>query len=135
MAKIECFEDIGAWQDARKLTRLIYQTTTAGKFARDFGLRDQIQRAAVSMMSNIAEGFERSGNKEFGQFLATAKGSSGEVRSLLYVALDANYITQEQFDNLSVQARQINRQLAGFIKYLQASTLRGSKFKSSGQQS
>ncbi len=87
MASAQRFEDIKAWQKARELVKNIYQATSVGKFARDFVLRDQIRRAAVSIMSNIAEGFEREGNKEFLQFLSLAKGSCGEVRAQLYVAI------------------------------------------------
>ncbi len=97
MAIIKRFEDIEAWQKARVLTREIYRTTAMGEFARDFGLKDQIRRAGVSSMSNIAEGFEREGNKEFVQFLSVSKGSTAEINSHLYVALDANFITQPQF--------------------------------------
>ena len=86
MATFKTFEDIEAWQRSRALTKSIYKVTSQGTFARDFGLRDQIRKASVSIMSNIAEGFERSGTKEFIQFLATAKGSAGEVRAQLYVA-------------------------------------------------
>ena len=88
MAKIEKFEDIQSWQKARTLTKEIYGVTLTGAFAKDFGLRDQIRRAAVSILSNIAEGFERGGDKEFLQFMAIAKGSAGELRAQLYVALD-----------------------------------------------
>jgi four helix bundle protein len=94
MATFKRFEEIGAWQKSRELTREIYKITAAGRFGRDYGLRDQIRRASVSIMSNIAEGFERSGSGEFGQFLSTAKGSAGEVRSQLYVALDQEYLPQ-----------------------------------------
>ena len=83
MATIEKFEQIEAWQEARRLTHALYELTSEGKFARDFGLKDQIRRAAVSVMSNIAEGFERGGDKEFIQFLSLAKGSAGEIRSQL----------------------------------------------------
>ena len=86
MATIEKFEDIEAWQKARELTREVYAASNTWLFAKDYGLRDQIRRAAVSIMSNIAEGFERGGDKEFGQFIAQAKGSSAEVRAQLYVA-------------------------------------------------
>jgi len=95
--KILRFEDIGAWQLARELTRLVYSLSNDGLFLRDFGLRDQWRRAAVSIMSNIAEGFGRGGNKEFIQFLALARGSAAEVQAQLYVAYDASYVTQEQF--------------------------------------
>lgn len=97
--KIEKFEDFIAWQKARKLTREIYKITNLPKFSRDFGLKDQIRRAAVSIMSNIAEGFERGRPSEFHQFLSIAKGSS-ELRSQLYVALDAEYVTDDQFRTL-----------------------------------
>ena len=93
--KIKNFEDIESWRKARKLTNDIYQTTATGKFMRDFGLKDQIRRASVSILSNIAEGFERGGDKEFSQFLGIAKGSCGEVRAQLYVALDQDYLSQE----------------------------------------
>ena len=98
-------------------------------FAGDFPLRDQIRRAAISIMSNIAEGFERGGNKEFLQFLAIAKGSCGEVRAQLYVALDQNYIDKNQFEVISAKLLETNRMIAGLMKYLQQSDLRGSKFK------
>jgi four helix bundle protein len=129
MNKIERFEDIVAWQKARILTKEIYTASKAGEFARDFGLRDQIQRASVSTMSNIAEGFERGGDKEFIQFLSHAKGSCGEVRSQLYVALDQGYIVPVKFDTLSGQATEVSRLVAGFMSYLQSSELRGKKFR------
>ena len=88
MASFKTFEEIDAWQKSRELTKQIYTLTSSGAFGRDYGLKDQIRRSAVSIMSNIAEGFERSGTGEFTQFLAIAKGSAGEVRSQLYVALD-----------------------------------------------
>ena len=129
MAKISKFEDIEAWQLAREMTKTIYAISNDGAFARDFGLRDQIRRASVSIMSNIAEGFERGGDKEFFQFVSLAKGSSGEVRAQLYVALDAGYIDQQTFSRLSDMATQINRMLAGLMKYLRSSELKGSKYK------
>ncbi|MSU57194.1 MAG: four helix bundle protein [Pedosphaera sp.] len=129
MSKIEKFEDIVAWQKARVLTKDIYTASKIGGFARDFGLRDQIQRASVSTMSNIAEGFERGGDKEFIQFLSHAKGSSGEVRSQLYVALDQGYIAPAGFDELSGQATEVSRLIAGFMSYLQSSDLRGKKYR------
>src|ERR1041385_6990093 len=100
MNKIERFEDIIAWQKARVLTKEVYAMAGSGDFKRDFGLRDQIQRAAVSTMSNIAKGFERGGDKEFIQFLSHSKGSCGEVRSDLYVALDQGYITPVALNGL-----------------------------------
>ncbi len=127
MARIERFEDMEAWQKALEMTKALYQLTSAGEFGRDFGLRDQIRRAAVSIMSNIAEGFERGGDKEFRQFLALSKGSAGEVRSQLYVALHIGYIDQAQFDRLYGQASVIGRLLGGFIKYLRQSSARVKK--------
>ena len=129
MSKIERFEDILAWQKARVLTQKVYACTKQSLFARDFGLRDQIQRASVSTMANIAEGFERGGDREFIQFLSTSKGSSGEVRSHLYVALDQNYVTQEQFTELFGQAEEVSRLTSGFMTYLQQSKVGGNKFK------
>ena len=90
----------------------------AGAFAKDFGLRDQIRRAAVSILSNIAEGFERGGDKEFLRFLAIAKGSAGELRAQLYVALDQQYLSQNQFESLSQEAIEISQLVSGFVRYL-----------------
>jgi len=129
VAKIERFEDIEAWKLARDLTRLIYKITSVGKFAHDFALRDQLRRASVSILSNVAEGFERGGDKEFLQFLSTAKGSCGEVRAQLYVAVDQQYITAEQFTAISNKAVEISQMLSGLIKYLRQSEMRGSKYK------
>ena len=98
MAKVERFEDLIAWQKARGLTRVIYKATRNGDFAKDHGLSRQIQRTAVSVMSNITEGFERGARGEFHQFLSTAKASCAEVRSQLYVALDAGYLDEVSFD-------------------------------------
>ena len=118
MAAIERFEDIEAWQGAQALVAATYRLTDQGSFARDYGLRDQVRRAAVSIMSNVAEGFERGSDKEFRHFLFVAKASAAEVRSLLYVALDLGYIDAQIHEQLSKQALRISRQLAGFIKYL-----------------
>lgn len=129
MATIHRFEDIEGWKIARELTRDVYTMTSTGMFSRDFGLRDQIRNASVSVMSNIAEGFERDGNKEFGNFLSIAKGSAGEVRSQLYVALDQGYISQEQFNTTYSKANDNGRVIAGLMKYLRTSDVRGLKFK------
>lgn len=102
-----------AWQKSRKLTQEIYRVTNEGTFAKDFGLRDQIRRAAVSVMSNLAEGFERAGRAEFHQFLVVAKGSCAEVRSQLYVALDARYINEELFGRLLNQTQEVSRIIGG----------------------
>jgi four helix bundle protein len=129
MNRIERFEDILAWQKARILTKAVYSSTTVGAFARDFGLKDQIQRAAVSTMANIAEGFERGGDKEFAQFLSTSKGSCGEVKSHLYVALDQGYILPTTFDTLYASADEVGRLVFGFMNYLRESPLRGRKYQ------
>ena len=114
-ARIERFEELIAWQKARVLTREIYEITRRGAFARDFGLSGQIQRAAVSIMSNIAEGFERGGRGEFHQFLSTAKASCAEVRSQLYVALDVGYLEEQTFHTLLRQAEEVAR-IAGGLR-------------------
>jgi four helix bundle protein len=118
MPAITRFEDIAAWQGARGLVRDVYRITGSGPFSRDFGARDQMRRAAVSVMNNIAEGYERDNDREFHRFLAIAKGSAGEVRSLLYVALDMGYIDQQQHESLTKQGIQISRQLARLMQYL-----------------
>ena len=111
--KIERFEDLIAWQKARTLAARIYELTKAGDFSRDFGLKDQIRRAAVSVISNIAEGFERNRQKEFHQSLSIAKGSCAEVRAQLYVALDAGYLTNSEFKQLMANAEEVGRILGG----------------------
>jgi four helix bundle protein len=113
------FEEIEAWQTARELTRLVYTLSNQGAFARDFGLRDQMRRAAVSIMSNIAEGFESRTQALFIDFLGRAKGSAGELRAQAYVALDAGYINQPQFKRLFDQAEKCSRQISRFMSYLQ----------------
>ena len=113
MGKVQKFEDLIAWQKSRELTRDIYQVTREGSFAKDFGLSGQIQRASVSIMSNIAEGFERGGRREFHQFLSTAKASCAEVRSQLYVALDIGYVDQPRFNRLLKQAEEVGRIIGG----------------------
>ena len=129
MATIKRFEDIDAWQKARELTTAVYSCSKTGPFSRDFGLRDQMRRATVSVMSNIAEGFERGGRSEFIQFLAIAKGSAGEVEAQLYVALDQHYVDEHEFGSLKAQAESTKRLIAGFIKYLRASDIKGQKYK------
>jgi len=111
--RIDRFEDFIAWQKARKLTSEIYKVTSRGEFARDFGLRDQIRRAAVSSMSNLAEGFERGRPTEFHQFLSVAKGSCAELRTQLYVALDVGYLTVPIFESLMTQATEVGNILGG----------------------
>lgn len=128
MAKIEKFEDILAWQKGRELTQHVYRATRQGEFAKDFALRDQIRRAVISITSNIAEGFERDGSKEFVQFLSLSKGSCGEVRSQLYVALDEAYLSQSQWQDLHDRCLEISRLLDGFAKYLRQTEMKGRKF-------
>jgi len=113
MSRIERFEDLIAWQKARVLSREIYKVTRASKFSKDFPLVDQIRRASISVLSNIAEGFERGGRPEFHQFLVVAKGSCAEVRSQLYVALDAEYLDQAEFDHLYDIATEAGKVIGG----------------------
>ena len=129
MATFTKFEDIESWQKGRELTRRVYKVSTKPRFARDFGLRDQIRRASVSIMSNIAEGFDRSGRAEFIQFLATAKGSAAEVKCQLYVALDQTYIDEAEFNDLSTLAEETSRMIGGLMKYLRSSSYKGTKYK------
>ncbi len=129
MKTIERFEDIIAWKKARELTQEVYACTKLEPFAHDFGLKDQVRRASVSTMANIAEGFERGGDKEFLQFLSDSKGSCGEVRSHLYVALDQKYVSQASFDRLYSGAVEVSRLLSGFMTYLRESGLRGNKYR------
>ena len=117
--KITRFENIEAWQEARKLVKMVYEViNNSPKFRRDFRLVNQIQDAAVSSMSNIPEGFSRKGNKEFIQFLFISKSSAAEVQSQLYVALDQGYINQEDFNMVYDQAEVVSKLDSGFIKYL-----------------
>jgi len=129
MAQIERFEDIQGWQKARELTKEIYRISNQGEFVRDYGLKDQIRRASVSIMSNIAEGFGRGENKEFIQFLSMAGASASEVQAQLYVAMDVGYITKEQFQQLFNLAQSTGKLIGGFIRYLQKSEHKGVKFK------
>jgi four helix bundle protein len=121
MATIKSFEEILAWQKARELNKEIYLITTDGKFAKDFGLRDQIRRSSVSIMSNIAEGFERRGDKEFIRFLNISKGSCAELKSQLYAALDIGYIDEDKFNSLMDLANNAGKLLQGLKNYLKGS--------------
>ena len=113
--RIERFEDIIAWQKAKEFTVQIYRLFQNSK---DFGFKDQVQRASVSVMNNIAEGFERKGNKEFSHFLYNAKGSCGEVRSMLILGKELNKLSGENADNLISQSEEISKILSGLIKSL-----------------
>jgi four helix bundle protein len=127
--KIKKFEDLESWKKARQLTNAVYEATATGSFALDFGLKDQIRRASISILLNIAEGFERGGDREFLQFLAMAKGSCGEVRAQLYVAIDQGYLSRPLFERLSNDAAEIGRLISGLMKYLSKSDLKGSKYR------
>ena len=129
MATFTTVEDVTAWQKARELTRQVYTASGRGLFGRDFGLRDQIRRAAVSIMANVAEGFERDGTGEFVQFLSVAKGSVGELRAHLYVALDQLYVTKQEFERMRVLADETARLISGLMAYLRRSQVKGLKYK------
>ena len=122
---IERFEDLVAWQKARALTSKIYAATRIGQFAKDFGLTDQIRRAAVSIGSNIAEGFERGNNKEFVTFLGVAKGSAGEVRSQLYTAYDVGYLSDDEITELVRLSKDVSKLINGLILSLRKSSIGG----------
>lgn len=128
MAAIEKFEDLIAWQKSKTFAVKIYSATDEGKFSKDFGLRDQIRRASISIVSNIAEGFERKGNKEFLQFLFYSLGSIAEVKTQLIIAFELNYISKEKFDELSDLLIDIQKITKGLVTYLKESDLKGSKF-------
>ena len=120
MVTVSTFEDLESWKFARKLVREVYEVTSSHPFARDFGLRDQLRRAAVSVMANIAEGFESRTDGLFIEYLGRAKGSAGEVRAHLYVALDAGFISRDQFCRMSDHTQQASRCISGLMSYLKA---------------
>ncbi|MCK6474159.1 MAG: four helix bundle protein [Planctomycetes bacterium] len=128
MPTIRKFEDLEAWKFARQLCRSIYSASKTGMLARDFALRDQLRRAAISVMSSIAEGFERDGSGEFLHFLAIAKGSVGEIHSQLYIALDQGYLSEEQYSTIKEQADKTGRLMAGLMRYLKSTDIRGQKY-------
>ncbi len=129
MATIHRFEDIESWKEARKLTAQLYRACRKRPLSDDFGLCDQIRRAGVSIMANIAEGFGRHGTREFLQFLSLARGSTSELKSHFYVMLDAEYIDHPTFDDLYAKGDRIETLITGFMTYLQKTTLKGRKFK------
>ncbi len=128
MATIKAFEEIEAWRRARGLAHKIFSITQRDSIRRDYSLRDQVNRSAGSIMDNIAEGFERGGNREFVQFLYIAKGSAGELRSQLFRMLDRENITAEEYSQLTNDVADIAKMIAGLIRYLQRSKLRGDKY-------
>jgi four helix bundle protein len=130
---VKYFEELEIWKEARRITGEIYRLTRNSKFTRDFSLSGQVQKAVVSIMSNIAEGFERGGNQEFIQFLYIAKGSCGEVRSQIYVALDQSYLEQEKADELVNSLKRLSTMISNFINYIKRSGMRGEKFNDSEQ--
>lgn len=129
MSKVERFEDLKIWQLARELCQMIHKLTVKDQFFKDFKLVGQINGSSGSIMDNIAEGFERDGNKEFIQFLTFSKGSCGETRSQLYRALDYQYITQDEFDAAYKMTLEESKMLKSFIQYLKDSELKGNRFK------
>ena len=118
MATFARFEDINAWQKARELTRLVYQHSAEGRFAKDFGLRDQIRRASVSIMANIAEGYGRHSDREFANFLNMAHGSAAETQSHLYVALDRGYIDEAVFSKVNELLDEVSRITLSLARHL-----------------
>ena len=134
MATIERFEDLKTWQLAREVCKDVWHLIKNTRLGNDYELVRQISRSSGSVMDNIAEGFERNGNREFIQFLSISKGSCGEVRSQLYRTFDRGYITQEQFNVIAAKVEQLNKQLGSFIVYLNKSVFKGSKFSGSVQE-
>ena len=129
MPTIKQLEDLEVWRAAQALTKTIYRVSSTGQFARDFQLTNQIRRSAISVMSHIAEGFERDGNREFEHFLATAKGSCGEVRSQLFIAFDQGYVALNEFQSFCQEATKVSRRLSALMNHLRQSQMRGRKYK------
>ena len=129
MSTIKKFEDLEVWQLARVLCQEVHVLTLNQPFSQDFGLKNQINNSSGSVMDNIAEGFERDGNREFSQFLSIAKASCGECRSQPYRALDRNYMSKEQFELLSQKTTDLGRKISNLMTYLKNSEIKGNKFK------
>jgi four helix bundle protein len=132
MTTVRRFEDLHTWQSARELVKMVYEITNLPAFSRDFGLRDQIRRAAVSVMSNIAEGFSAGSDAEFVKFLGYARRSNSEAQSQCYAALDQKYITEERFQEIYTKANMIERQINTLISYLQSSKNTGRRSAKDG---
>lgn len=129
MATYQSFEELPIWKEARELALEIYKLTFEQPFSSDFALRDQIRRSAGSVMDNIAEGYERDSRLEFINFLSITKGSLGELRSQLHRAFDLKYLNQEVYETLFLKGKNLSAQIANFIKYLNTTTIKGTKFK------
>ncbi len=129
MASVKNFEDLDVWKKSRILVKMIYLSTNKPEFSKDWMLINHLRKTAISIISNISEGFERDGNKEFINFLSIAKGSCGELRCQLIVAYDQNYIEENQFKELSNLAEEISKSLKGLMHYLQNSDYKGIKYK------
>lgn len=129
MVKVERFEDLNVWQEARMLANDVYKSILSNDTIRDYPLKDQLNRSSGSVMDNIAEGFDRKGNKEFRQFLTVAHGSNGETKSQLYRSFDRNYITKNQLDQFLKRVENISKMINGLIKYLNKTELTGAKYK------
>jgi len=129
MAVLKRFEDLEIWQLARELCKEIFRVTCYESFSKDLRLRDQLRSSSGSIMDNIAEGFERGGNKEFAQFLSVSKGSCGELRPQLYRILDYGYISENEFNVLTKKTIFLSQSIAGFMNYLKQSAMKGSKYK------
>ena len=128
MAKIERFEDLKVWQASRLLAIEVFELFKNEKFAKDYSLKDQMNRSSGSIMDNIAEGFERGGKKEFIQFLYIAKGSAGELRSQIYRAKDREFIENDEFEKLLKKVEEASKQLMGFIQYLKNTEYKGNMY-------
>ncbi len=126
---IKQFEDLEIWQEARNICKIIFEITSTGAFSFDFKFRDQIRASSGSIMDNIAEGFDRGGNKEFNQFLSISKGSCGETRSQSYRSFDFNYITQTQLDDLLEHTDKLSKKINNLMQHLKNSELKGIKYK------
>jgi four helix bundle protein len=123
------FEDLEIWKEARELCKLVYKITSVAPFIADFKFRDQMRASAGSAMDNIAEGFDRGGNKEFSQFLSISKGSTGEVRSQSYRAFDVNYITEEILNELLHKTNSLSRKTFNLMQHLKNSSIKGTKYQ------